>query len=373
MFVSTPQENGALHSPLQPRQRERARRRWPPIVALLIGLVTVTFLFLPVAASATTALVTGTEWVFVRRGPGNQFPPFARIPSGSTVEVQEIEGDWARIVTANGQVGFIHKKFLSFPSGGEQPPHRTEPRPAASPTPTHGMRGPTLRVPEATRAAPTIAAFPAHPTYTHPPTTTPPRSELLTVTPTRTRRPTRTPPPSRTPSLTRTPTVTRTTTATRSPTPTRSPVATRTEVSAAVEHPPGSGSLDVKGTATPAAPASPAATRASVEELEAELLAVKQELLVCRQQNSHAPTLASCPEEIKVELARLREALEVRAKAATVPLPAAPEPGSAAAADQHAVSPLVVFVGTAGLILGWWGGTRYARRRERSRQLRLRF
>jgi hypothetical protein len=65
---------------------------------------------------ANTALVTGAERVFVRRGPGTEFPPFASLARGSVVEVQEMQGEWSRVKTASGQVGYMHSNFLALPN-----------------------------------------------------------------------------------------------------------------------------------------------------------------------------------------------------------------------------------------------------------------
>ena len=40
------------------------------------------------AAQSNTAVVTGTQRVFVRRGAGTEFPAFATLERGSVVEVQ---------------------------------------------------------------------------------------------------------------------------------------------------------------------------------------------------------------------------------------------------------------------------------------------
>lgn len=88
-------------------------------------------------AQASTAVVTGTERVFVRRGPGTEFPPFASLGRGSLVEVQEMQGEWSRVKTGSGQIGYIHSNFLALPNeagsagSGAAPP----PEPAAPATP----------------------------------------------------------------------------------------------------------------------------------------------------------------------------------------------------------------------------------------------
>ena len=73
---------------------------------------------LPWASSAQggTAVVTGTQRVFVRRGPGLQYQPFGTLPRGTSVDIQEMQGEWARVLTANGQVGYVNSTFLALPA-----------------------------------------------------------------------------------------------------------------------------------------------------------------------------------------------------------------------------------------------------------------
>src|SRR5437870_3286473 len=61
----------------------------------------------PIWAQSGTAVVTGADRVFVRRGPGSEFAPFATVDKGSTVEVRSVQGEWALIVTAGGQSGYV--------------------------------------------------------------------------------------------------------------------------------------------------------------------------------------------------------------------------------------------------------------------------
>jgi len=87
-----------------------------------------------------TAVVTGADRVFVRRGPGTEFPPFATLTEGSSVEVQEMQGEWSRVKTANGQVGYVHSNFLALPSEAgaaaapRVPAGASHPQPTAAPT-----------------------------------------------------------------------------------------------------------------------------------------------------------------------------------------------------------------------------------------------
>jgi len=110
-----------------------------------VRLATVTFrvlcstllaaLVVPAAlwAQGSTAVVTGAERVFVRRGPGLEFPPFATLTQGSTVDVQELQGEWARISTSSGQVGYVNSNFLAVP--GEKQRLAPPPGEAAAPAP----------------------------------------------------------------------------------------------------------------------------------------------------------------------------------------------------------------------------------------------
>ena len=68
-------------------------------------------------AWAVPALVRGTSALKVRRGPGPQYPAFARLQREDRVEVKKIEGDWASIRTASGAVGWVHRDYLRFPAG----------------------------------------------------------------------------------------------------------------------------------------------------------------------------------------------------------------------------------------------------------------
>lgn len=106
------------------------RFRFDIFVALIATLAAAAW------AQGNTAVVTGADHVFIRRGPGTEFPPFATLMEGSTVEVQELHGEWARVLTASGQSGYVKSNFLGLP--GERS------APAAPPGP----------VPAATRAAP---------------------------------------------------------------------------------------------------------------------------------------------------------------------------------------------------------------------------
>jgi len=305
------------------------------------------------AQQATTAIVTGTERVFVRRGPGNEFPPFASIPSGSTVDVQEMRGEWARIITASGQVGYINSRFLSLPGEVEHhaptPPHPTATRPSPKPTTPRPQFTPT----------------PAAPTNTRGPTRTLPPSPTRTST--------HSPAPSRTPSETRTPSVTRTVKATR--TPTIAPTVTTTPT----------------WTVTPTS-REPVAMRTANQrsrDLEAEIASLKQDL--ADEKGKHkasggsdntavAPAVDGCSDQVRTELARLAvavESLQHRTSGISEPSPeissAVPTPQSTTPTEAHLFPPVAIALGFAGIVIGWGLGSSHARRQERSRRLRLRF
>ena len=78
------------------------------------------------AAEDNKAVVHGASKLFVRRGPGMSFPPFARLSEGSIVKVHGKQGSWVQIETAGGQVGFVNTKFLT-PVGAGDSANDTEP------------------------------------------------------------------------------------------------------------------------------------------------------------------------------------------------------------------------------------------------------
>ena len=85
------------------------------------------------ASDTTSAVVTGAELLYVRRGPGVTFPAFATIERGERVDVERLEGVWALVRLASGQSGYVHSTFLSFP--GETRATIIVPA-TATPTPT---------------------------------------------------------------------------------------------------------------------------------------------------------------------------------------------------------------------------------------------
>lgn len=102
-----------------PRIRRRHRAFAATIVLLTTTLPAVALLVAAAplavreaAAQERGAVVRGASKVFVRRGPGMSFPPFARLAEGSVVQVKGQQGQWVRIMTTGGQMGFVNAKYL---------------------------------------------------------------------------------------------------------------------------------------------------------------------------------------------------------------------------------------------------------------------
>jgi outer membrane murein-binding lipoprotein Lpp len=91
-------------------------------LAGLAILALLAFSFGLARAQANSAVVAGAAHVFIRRGPGTEFPPFATLAQGTRVEVQEMHGEWARVLTASGQSGYVNSNFLAIPGEHRAPP-----------------------------------------------------------------------------------------------------------------------------------------------------------------------------------------------------------------------------------------------------------
>jgi len=131
---------------------------WGPATAgirvlVIVGLVGVGALVDAAWGQGGKAVVTGAERVVVRRGPGREFPPFASVSRGESVDVQEIKGEWARINTRRGEAGYVNSTFLALPGEHER---RVVP---VSATATPSAATPTAVAP--TAVAPTVTAAPA--------------------------------------------------------------------------------------------------------------------------------------------------------------------------------------------------------------------
>ncbi len=65
-------------------------------------------------SAAETAYVSDVILVPVRSGAGTQFRiVHAGLPSGTRVQVMEVDGDWSRITTDNGLEGWTRNQYLS--------------------------------------------------------------------------------------------------------------------------------------------------------------------------------------------------------------------------------------------------------------------
>jgi uncharacterized protein YgiM (DUF1202 family) len=104
---------------------------------LALGAMVPSVVATAVWGQGSTVVVTGTKRVLVRRGPGTGFPPFASLSNGSVVEVLEMRGEWSRVKTASGQVGYVHSNFLALPSeaGSAAAAEAPRPQPTATPLP----------------------------------------------------------------------------------------------------------------------------------------------------------------------------------------------------------------------------------------------
>lgn len=100
-------------------------------------------------AERVTGVVRGAEAVYIRRGPGTEYPAFATLLRGAEVEVQGITGAWAAVRTASGERGYVHIAFLELP-GGATVPRLTPPetQAAISPSPTAPAAGGSAPAPE---------------------------------------------------------------------------------------------------------------------------------------------------------------------------------------------------------------------------------
>jgi len=151
------------------------------LVAFGVGIVLA--LCPPQPASAQQAATVSTEQLYVRRGPGGEFPPFATLGRGDRVEVHEVRGEWARIVTGNGQTGYVRSDFLAL-----RDKEKASTDAAATPTAAEASSSPArpTRSPKPTRTASstrkpraTTTPTPLRPTPTASPKATATRSEIV--------------------------------------------------------------------------------------------------------------------------------------------------------------------------------------------------
>src|SRR5215468_850781 len=116
-------------------ERSRARRGF----YLLISCLSLCVLTAASWGQPTTALVTGVDRLVVRRGPGKRYAVFAVLSRGAKVDVHQIKGEWARIVTAAGQRGYVNGNFLALPGDKEHAAAE-----AAAPPTNHAAAAPEV-------------------------------------------------------------------------------------------------------------------------------------------------------------------------------------------------------------------------------------
>jgi len=68
-------------------------------------------------AVAVPAVVGGTELLYVREGPGTDYPVLSTLPRGDKVEAETTAGAWVRVRLAGGREGYVFAKYVRFPEG----------------------------------------------------------------------------------------------------------------------------------------------------------------------------------------------------------------------------------------------------------------
>ena len=257
------------------------------------------------------ALITGAERVLLRRGPGRKFAPFAALTEGSAVEVLEMQGEWSRVKTASGQVGYVHSNFLALPSEARAAAERETLQPTAQPT----LR-PTAQPTLPPTAPPTVRP-------TAPPTPPPTASPTL--------RPTAQPTPQPTARLD------------------SAALNLLTERNKALEAQVGALQTELSAlksrTPTTTEPAATVAASGDAAEMRTEL------------------------KRLTAAVESLQQHVSVNAPAGEAPVA-----GSAAAEPpERGVSPTALLLGAGGLLTGWLLGAAYGRNQDRGRRSRIRF
>jgi uncharacterized protein YgiM (DUF1202 family) len=290
------------------------------MVRLALMLVLSMASAVPALAQTSSATVTGADKLVVRRGPGKQFPPFASLTEGSKVEVEQIDGEWARIVTGNGQRGYVHSNFLSL-SGSVD---------VATPAAAAAAQTPDRAQPEAAQAHPTERTRPAD-------------AELRAAN-------------DRKKSL-------------------ESDLHTATERTKALES-------DLK-TATDRSKAlevEGASLREHVKAAEAQLQVAQQELVQLRARPEPTISVSATPgaelAELRAQIVRLTgavDALQNQLTGTAGGIRPVADTSSGSAGSSETVSATTVLIGLFGVIVGWALGGTFGRKQDRTRRSRIRF
>jgi len=264
----------------------------------------------PAAAQANTVAVVGADRLALRRGPGKEFPGFDTLKAGTRIEIEEIEGEWARVITPNGQRGYVHSNFLQIPG---EPPAAVAPPVIESPRPA----------PTATAARPTERKRPA--------------------------------------TLTPTPTAKKRATATPSRTATKRSGAADSDATGTSER---ARQLSEEVSALNARNAA----------LEAELRSAQESLAAGRASGTGPTPAAAAdtPTEL-ARLTATVDALQKQLETQTARASAAAGGGAAGADVRQGLSGTTVGAGVLGVAIGWVLGTMLGRRSDRSRRSRIRF
>ena len=305
--------------------------QWLLILFVFLGVATV-------YAESQTAVVNGISKLFVRRGPGMQFPPFASLSEGSIVEIQDVDGTWARINTANGQVGYVQRRYLETGKGETAP---TATRAASTPT-----RAPATATRAATATRPAATATRALPTWTRPAATATPTRVPATATPPATR--TREQP-------------------VEVDTPTPSPQHSRSTPATVVSAPSARHTLTPQATVT----ATP-----TVEETVAPVIGIDEDSAPPAPIASGTGSTAVDEGAIHRELQSLRIAVE-RLQRRLDEYSGVPSssmlPTNGERQEPSSVSGGAVLLSLVGAAVGWFLGSSYTRKQERGRRSRIRF
>jgi hypothetical protein len=94
------------------------------------------------AAEPVVATVRGAEALYVRRGPGTEYPAFATLEKGEQVQPQSRSGAWVLVRIPSGEEGYVHGNFLDLPAGAQLSGTEEPAAPAESSEPTHAESPP---------------------------------------------------------------------------------------------------------------------------------------------------------------------------------------------------------------------------------------
>jgi hypothetical protein len=296
------------------------------MLRLLLVILMVCGVVAAASAETNSATVVGANRLVVRRGPGKQFPPFASLTEGSKVEVEEVKGEWARIVTGNGQRGYVHSNFLSI--AGELP--------AATPAAGEAAAEPARAAAEPPVSRPGVDRTRAL------------ESELKAVN--------------------------------------EAKKSLEAELHAASDRAKAL-EAELKGATdrSKALEGEEAALRERAKSLDADLQAARQEIAELKSRANPAAATGEPrggAENIGAELARLAAAVDaLQSRVGSAPLASGVAAGERPAgatsqspgSEDTLLSPTAVLIGLLGIVVGWFLGGTVGRKQDRGRRARIRF